>query len=233
MASGKKGSILIIEDEKKISDIVKSYLERDGFSVSAAFTGRDGVVAMKNRPDLLILDLMLPDMDGADICETIRKDSDIPIIMLTAKSGEEERIKGLGIGADDYVVKPFSPRELVARVNALLRRTAKKKNVLSFNQGKLKINTETAVVSVDGTPVELTSTEYRILLSLSQRPNNILTREQLVNTVQGYDFEGYDRIIDAHIKNLRHKVDPDVRHPLFIRTVYGMGYKFIGTPDED
>ncbi|MGE5894932.1 MAG: response regulator transcription factor [bacterium] len=233
MAGNRKGRILIIEDETKISSIVKSYLEREGFGVTVASTGREGLVALKNQPDLLILDLMLPDMDGADICETVRKDSDMPIIMLTAKSGEEERIQGLGIGADDYVVKPFSPRELVARVQALLRRTTKRKNIISFNKGRLQINTDTAEVSKDGSIIELTNTEYRILLYLARRPGNVLSREQLMNIVQGYDFEGYDRIIDAHIKNLRHKVDPDVRNPLFIRTVYGVGYKFIGTSDED
>lgn len=229
----RKVKILVIEDERKISEIVSSYLVRDGHEVTVASTGKEGLIALKAQPDLVILDLMLPDMDGADICEAVRRDSDVPIIMLTARSSEEERIEGLGIGADDYVVKPFSPRELVARVNALLRRTTKRNPMLSFNGGTLVINTETAEVQVGGKRVELTSTEYRILLSLAQRQGGVLSREQLINVVQGYDFEGYDRIIDAHIKNLRHKIDPDVRHPVFIKTVYGMGYKFIGFHDEN
>lgn len=233
MGSERRAKILLIEDERKISEIVSSYLVRDGHDVTIASTGREGLIALRAQPDLVILDLMLPDMDGADICEAVRRDSDMPIIMLTARSSEEERIEGLGIGADDYIVKPFSPRELVARVNALLRRTTKRNPMLSFNGGQLVINTETAEVQVDGERVELTSTEYRILLSLAQRQGGVLTREQLINVVQGYDFEGYDRIIDAHIKNLRRKIDPDVRRPLFIKTVYGVGYKFIGFPDEN
>lgn len=229
----KKANILIIEDEKKISDIVKVYLEREGFTVTAALTGKEGIAALKDRPDLIILDLMLPDMRGEDICETIRQDSDVPIIMLTAKAEEEDKIQGLGIGADDYVVKPFSPRELIARVQALLRRTIPKSTVMSFNNGMLRIDTQTAEVMVQGKAAELTSTEFKILLALAQRKGQVLSRAQLVNVVQGYDFEGYDRIVDAHIKNLRHKVDPNVRKPSLIKTIYGMGYKFIGTPDED
>jgi len=229
----KKANILIIEDEKKISDIVKVYLEREGFTVTAALTGKEGIAALKDRPDLIILDLMLPDMRGEDICETIRQDSDVPIIMLTAKAEEEDKIQGLGIGADDYVVKPFSPRELIARVQALLRRTIPKSTVMSFNNGMLRIDTQTAEVMVQGKTAELTSTEFKILLALAQRKGQVLSRAQLVNVVQGYDFEGYDRIVDAHIKNLRHKVDPNVRKPSLIKTIYGMGYKFIGTPDED
>jgi DNA-binding response OmpR family regulator len=233
MPDGKKGRILLIEDEKKISDIVKSYLERNGYEVSVAPTGENGLAALKERPDLVILDLMLPDMDGEDICQAIREHSSVPIIMLTAKSGEDDRIKGLAIGADDYVVKPFSPREVVARVNALLRRSSREKRVLSFNEGRLQVDTESAEVFVDGKRIELTNTEFRILLALAERKGNVLSRAQLVTLAQGFDFEGYDRIIDAHIKNLRHKVDPDVKNPRVIKTVYGMGYKFIGTRDED
>lgn len=229
----KKANVLIIEDERKISDIVKVYLEREGFAVTAAFTGKEGIAALKDRPDLIILDLMLPDMRGEDICETIRQDSDVPIIMLTAKAEEEDKIQGLGLGADDYVVKPFSPRELIARVQALLRRTIPKSTVMSFNNGSLRIDTRTAEVTVKGKATELTSTEFKILLALAQRKGQVLSRAQLVNVVQGYDFEGYDRIVDAHIKNLRHKIDPNVRKPGLIKTIYGMGYKFIGTPDED
>lgn len=230
----KKKRVLIIEDEKKISDIVTLYLDREGFIVDVAATGEDGLRLMKESPDLIILDLMLPDIPGEDICKMIRERSNIPIIMLTAKSAEEERIRGLGIGADDYVVKPFSPRELIARVNALLRRVGpSKKDVLSFNKGLLVLNPERFEARIGGKPVELTETEFRILLTLSERPGVVFSREQLINMVQGYDFEGYDRTIDAHIKNIRHKLGEDPKRPLFIKTVYGLGYKFAGLPDED
>jgi len=228
-----RGKILIIEDEKKIADIVRSYLERDGHEVLTASTGEEGLSLLGRRPDLIILDLMLPDMGGEEICETVRRDSDIPILMLTAKSDEDDKIRGLELGADDYVIKPFSPREVAARVNALLRRTLKKRPVLSFNSGALKIDREAVKVFARGRQIELTNTEYKILQALAERPGNVFTRAHLVNIVQGYDFEGYDRTIDAHIKNLRHKIDPDPRNPRFIKTVYGMGYRFIGTPDED
>lgn len=166
---------------------------------------------------------MLPDIPG-----------EVPIIMLTAKSSEEERIRGLGIGADDYVVKPFSPREVIARVKALLRRTMPSvKSVLSFNNGLLVIDPERFEARIKNRLVELTETEFRILLTLSERPGVVFTREQLINLVQGYDFEGYDRTIDAHIKNIRHKLEDDPRNPLFIKTVYGLGYKFTGLPDEN
>ena len=233
MGMAQKGKILVIEDEKKISDIVRSYLERDGHTVIVADTGEKGVSALKNGPDVVVLDLMLPDISGEDICETIRRDSAIPILMLTAKSEEEDKIKGLDLGADDYVVKPFSPREVVARINALLRRTKRKKTVLSFNSGALKIDTDSVKVFIGEDQVDLTSTEYKILVAFSERPGNVFSRAKLVNIAQGYDFEGYDRTVDAHIKNLRHKVDPDPKNPLFIKTVYGMGYRFIGIPDED
>lgn len=230
----KKKRILIIEDEKKISDIVTLYLNREGFAVDVAATGEEGLRFVKESPDLIILDLMLPDIPGEDICKMIREISNIPIIMLTAKSAEEERIRGLGIGADDYVIKPFSPGELVARVKALLRRVSpSKKNVLSFNRGLLILNPERFEVKIGGKPVELTETEFRILLTLSERPGVVFSREQLINIVQGYDFEGYDRTIDAHIKNIRHKLGEDPKRPLFIKTVYGLGYKFAGLPDED
>ncbi|MBI5205756.1 MAG: response regulator transcription factor [Nitrospirae bacterium] len=224
--------ILIIEDEKKISDIVKTYLEREGFTVAVAPTGREAFKLIKDRFDLIILDLKLPDIDGEEICSTIRKASDVPIIMLTAKSSEEERVKGLGMGADDYVVKPFSPRELIARVKAHLRRTKKgERKSLSFNEGALKIDTSAMEVRKRDKAVPLTTSEFRILLGLAERPNIVFSREQLVNIVQGYDFEGYDRVIDAHIKNLRHKIEDDTQKPMFIKTVYGAGYKFIGVQD--
>jgi DNA-binding response OmpR family regulator len=234
-----KGKILIVEDEKKIYEIVKAYLERDGYRVDVAETGEKALKLLKGsrlaqeRIDLIILDLMLPDMEGEDICRAVREGAETPIIMLTAKSGEEDRVRGLGIGADDYVVKPFSPRELVARVNAQLRRTKKTGKKLSFAKGALTIDISNREVWKNAMPVTLTATEFGILLALTERPGRVLSRLQLVNIVQGYDFEGYERTIDAHIKNLRHKLEEDPKKPSFIQTVYGVGYKFIGTKDED
>lgn len=224
--------ILIVEDEKKISDIVRSYLERDGFKVTIAGTGQTALNLIKNNFDLIILDLMLPDIDGETICTSIREFSDVPIIMLTAKSAEDNRIKGLGMGADDYVIKPFSPRELVARVKAHLRRIKKnEKKLLSFNNGLLLIDTPSMEVRKGEKIIPLTSTEFKILLCLAERPQIVFTRLQIVNAVQGYDFEGYDRVIDAHIKNIRHKIEDNPQKPVFLKTVYGTGYKFIGVPD--
>ncbi len=226
--------ILIVEDEKKIADILRSYLERDGFNVTVVNTGKDAVQKIRNNFDLIILDLMLPDIDGETICGSIREFSDVPIIMLTAKSSEDERVKGLGLGADDYVIKPFSPREFVARVRAHLRRIKKsEKKVLSFNNGLLKINTSFMEVIKNGENILLTTTEFRILLLLAEKPQMVFSRLQIINFVQGYDFEGYDRVIDAHIKNIRHKMENDPRKPVFIKTIYGVGYKFIGIKDEN
>jgi DNA-binding response OmpR family regulator len=234
MDTGKSGTILIIEDEKKISDIVELYLKREGFVTKTAGTGEDAMKHLNEPFDLIILDLMLPDLSGEELCGSIRAISDAPIIMLTAKSGEEDRIKGLGLGADDYVVKPFSPRELVARVKAQLRRTKKiARRVLSFNKGLLTMDTENHEVKKKGALAVLTPTEFRILMILADKPGRVFSRLQLINMVQGYDFEGYDRTVDAHIKNLRQKVEDDQRNPLFIKTVYGVGYKFTGIPDED
>lgn len=225
--------ILVVEDEEKIAEIVRAYLEKEGFRVTVAETGQKAISVLKDGFDLIILDLMLPDITGEDICQTIRRDSDLPIIMLTAKSEEEDRIKGLSIGADDYVVKPFSPRELVARVKALLRRTKGAKKTIRFSRGNFIIDSSRFEVEKDGSPVILTPTEFKLLHCLAERPGQIFTRLQLVNVILGYDFEGYDRTIDAHIKNIRHKIEDNPRNPSYIKTVYGIGYKFIGLPDED
>jgi DNA-binding response OmpR family regulator len=228
-----KGSrVLIVEDEGKIAEIVKAYLEKDGFDVTVAETGLKAISLLKDGFDIVILDLMLPDMAGEEICETIRKDSDLPIIMLTAKSEEEDRIKGLGLGADDYVVKPFSPREVVARVKALLRRTGKK-NVYRFNNGDLVIDSGKFQVKKGEVNVVITPTEFKLLRCLAERPEQVFTRLQLVNVILGYDYEGYDRTIDAHIKNIRNKLGDNQRDPSYIKTVHGVGYKFIGLADED
>jgi DNA-binding response OmpR family regulator len=234
MDTVQRESILIVEDEKKISEIVRAYLEKEGYRIKLAETGEQALKLLKDTFDLVILDLMLPDLQGEELCRIIREGSDVPVIILTAKSGEEDRIKGLGIGADDYVVKPFSPRELVARVMAQLRRSGRaKKKPLSFNGGALKIDVNNHEVFRDGGMVVLTPTEFKILLSLADQPGRVFSREQLVTIAQGFDFEGYDRTIDAHVKNLRHKIEKDSREPDFIKTVYGVGYKFTGIPDAD
>jgi len=226
------GKILIVEDEKKIAGIVKSYLEREGFGVTAVETGEAGIREIRSGFDLVILDLKLPDIDGETVCKSIRDISDIPVIMLTAKSSEEDRVKGLSIGADDYVVKPFSARELVARVKAHLRRSRKSETKeLSFNKGSLIIDTLSREVKKDGHRVALTNTEFRILLTLAERPNVIFSRLQLINIVQGIDFDGFDRVVDVHIKNIRRKIEGGTQKTRFIDTVYGVGYKFTGNAD--
>ena len=227
------GRILVVEHEKKIAEVVSAYLEKERFTVTVAETGQRAISVLKDGFDLVILDLMLPDMDGEDICRTIREDSDVPIIMLTAKSDEEDRIKGLGIGADDYIVKPFSPRELVARVKALLRRVRGARDSISFNKGDLIIDPVRFEVIKKGALAVLTPTEFKLLHRLAEHPRQVFTRLQLVNVILGYDFEGYDRTIDAHVKNIRHKIEDNQRSPVYLRTVYGLGYKFAGLPDED
>lgn len=226
------GKILVVEDEEKISRIVKSYLNREGFTVSVAPTGQKALELFQKGFDLIILDLMLPDMEGETLCSTIRQSSDVPIIILTAKGTEDERVRGLGLGADDYVVKPFSPRELVARVKAHLRRSQTKENqTLSFNGDALRISIPSMEVRKKESLVSLTKTEFRILLYLAQRPQIVVSRSHLINNVLGYEFEGYERVIDAHIKNIRHKLEHDPQNPMFIKTIYGAGYKFVGVPD--
>ena len=229
----KSGRILIVEDEVKIAEIVKAYLEKELYQVAVAETGEKALSVLKQGFDLIILDLMLPDMEGEDICRTIREDSDVPIIMLTAKSEEEDRIKGLGMGADDYVVKPFSPRELVARVKALLRRVKGSKEIISFNNGDLIIDAKRFEIRKKGSIVVLTPTEFKLLQCIADYPGQVFSRLQLVNVILGYDFEGYDRTIDAHVKNIRHKIEDNQKSPAYLKTVYGIGYKFVGLLDED
>ena len=186
-------------------------------------------VAERTKPGLIILDLMLPDLPGEEIAREIRSRSDVPILMLTAKASEDERVAGLALGADDYLTKPFSPRELVGRVRAILRRSQGAETplveVLSFDGGALEIDTVQHEVRRDGEPVELTPNEYRLLVTLSRYPGRVYSRFELINHVQGYDFEGYERTIDAHVKNLRKKIEPDPKHPRYVETVFGTGYR--------
>jgi DNA-binding response OmpR family regulator len=222
--------IIVIDDEPSVREVVKGYLERDGFHVFTAENGRDGLaLAEKHRPALVVLDLMLPDVSGEEVCDEIRSRSDVPILMLTAKASEEERISGLQSGADDYLVKPFSPRELVARVHAVLRRTKGVETPLverlRFDEGRLEIDTVRHQVRHDGEPVDLTPNEYKLLTTLARYPGRAYSRYELINRVQGYDYEGYERTIDVHVKNLRKKIEADPSHPRYIETVLGVGYR--------
>ncbi len=232
--------ILLVEDDMKIARVVKVYLEDAGFRVVHSDSGKGAIEKfLKDKPLLVILDLMLPDINGEEICQIFKgkqKDSgdDIPLIMLTAKSSEEERIAGFSLGADDYVVKPFSPKELVFRVKALLRRykrTSLSDQILSFNNGLLIIDEQSYEIKKNNNTINLTPTEFKILHVLASASNKVFTREELVQRALGYEFEGYERSIDAHIKNIRQKLGDDSRRPQFILTIYGVGYKFIGKRD--
>lgn len=222
--------ILVVDDEPKITEIVKAYLEKEGYMVKTVHDGKTALLIEEEfNPDLIVLDLMLPGISGEKICQSIRQKSHVPILMLTAKSSEEDRIEGLNIGADDYLVKPFSPRELVARVKAILRRTNFKGNssqVLIYGDGELKIYPEEFVVEKNDSRIDLTTTEFKILLVLVQNPGQVFSREQIAEKVMGLDFKGFDRTIDAHIKNIRKKLNID--RDKYIYTVYGAGYKFMG-----
>lgn len=224
--------ILIIEDEPSVLEAISAYLKKEGYEVYTAERGYKGLEYFKEVPfDLIILDLMLPDISGEEICKIIRKESNAYIFMLTAKSSLEERIKGLDLGADEYLVKPFSPREIVARVNALFRRikdTKDSQNVASFNNGELIIDRDKREVILQGDEIPLTPIEFDILNLLSTNPGIVLSREILIDRVLGSDFEGVDRTIDVHIKNIRKKIETDTKNPQYIVTVFKLGYKFGG-----
>ena len=223
--------ILVVDDEAQIVDLLRSYLRRDGFEVDEAADGEAALAAAARlRPDLIILDLMLPKMDGREVCRRIRETANTPIIMLTARDEETDKLLGLELGADDYITKPFSPREVAARVRAVLRRGSRE-TVEVVRAGDLVIDLRAHEVSLGDRRVELTPTEFRLLETLAGHPNQVFTRMQLIDRVQGHAFEGYERTVDAHIKNLRGKVEPDPRTPRYIVTVYGVGYKF-QTADE-
>jgi two-component system alkaline phosphatase synthesis response regulator PhoP len=220
--------VLVVDDEQKIVKIARDYLEQSGFRVLSASNGPLALaVARHDRPDLIVLDLMLPGMDGLDVCRALRRESDVPIIMLTARAEEADRLIGLELGADDYIVKPFSPRELVARVRALLRRAQGKVTSPSrIRLGDLEVDLEGHRVSRGGQPIKLTPLEFSILAILAQRPGQTFTRAQLLDRLHGVAYGGIDRSIDAHVKNLRRKLGDDPVEPRFIRTVYGVGYQF-------
>ncbi len=219
--------VLVVDDEKKIVEIIKAYLEREGFQVIPAYDGQTALnEAQKQRPDLIILDLMLPEISGWDVCRSIRKDSNVPIIMLTARDEVTDKIIGLEMGADDYVTKPFDPKELVSRVRAVLRRTtspAGPQNIIKL--ADLSIDVEKRQVLRNNANIELTPNEFDLLRVMAENPGRVYSRMQLLDQVQGDAYEGYERTIDSHIKNLRKKLEPDPEHPQYIITVYGVGYK--------
>ncbi len=220
--------ILIVDDEEMIVRTVKAYLDQEGFKTYTAYDGEEALRAFNEKgPDLIVLDLMLPKMSGIEVTKKIRATSTVPIIMLTAKASEADRVVGLELGADDYVVKPFSPRELVARVRAVLRRidgeTGASDRIVS---GKLEIDLRSREVTVDGEAIELTPTEFDLLAYLAHHPGQVFTRLQLLREVQGYTYDAFARTIDTHVKNLRHKIEKDPKDPKYILTVHGVGYRF-------
>jgi len=222
-------TVLVVEDERKLRDFIRSYLERAGFTVLSAGSGAEAVImAAEAAPDLVVLDLGLPDVPGETVARELRAMSAIPIVMLTAKAAEEDRVRGLELGADDYVTKPFSPRELVLRVQAILRRggpAAAPRDVASYGGGALAIDEPRRTVTVRGTPAQLTPTEWGILVTLATVPGRVCTRFELINKVRGYEFEGYERTVDSHVKNLRRKIEDDPGSPGIIVTVLGGGYR--------
>ncbi len=223
--------VLVVDDDVKTVGLVKLYLNRDGYKVITAYNGIDALrLARENYPDLIVLDLMLPGLDGLGVCRTLRAESDVAIIMLTARTTDQDRLTGLDLGADDYVTKPFSPRELAARVRAVLRRLpgdALQRGPVEIKHGELTVNFLKREVSLAGRRLNLTPTEFKLLGVLANEPGRVFNRAQLIEKALGYDFEGFDRTIDVHILNLRRKLEPDPTRPSYIETVYGAGYKFL------
>ncbi len=227
--------ILVVDDEPRITKLAQDYLERSGFRVLNAADGQTGLALFRHeRPDFVVLDLNLPGIDGLDIARIIRKESDVPLIMLTARVEETDRLIGLELGADDYITKPFSPRELVARVRAVLRRVQGGVRPTGIiHAGDLEIDLNAFKVTRAGQPIHLTRTEFNLLAVLARNAGQTLTREQLLDHVHGIVYEGFDRSIDSHIKNMRRKIEPDPLNPRYVTTVYGIGYQFQEEPDAD
>lgn len=223
--------VLVVDDDVKTVELVKLYLNRDGYKVLTAYDGAEALrLAQESHPDLIVLDLMLPGVDGLKVCRTLRDESDVPIIMLTAKTTEQDKLTGLELGADDYVTKPFSPRELAARIRAVLRRLpeeALQRGPAEIRHGELTMNFLKYEASLAGRPLNLTPVEFKLLGVLVKEPGRVFSRGQLLDKVLGYDFEGFDRTIDVHILNLRRKLEPEPSNPRYIKTVYGAGYKFV------
>jgi DNA-binding response OmpR family regulator len=222
-------TVLVVEDEPKLRELVRAYLERDGLGVLSTASGAEAItLAMQGNPDLVVLDLRLPDIPGEEVAREIRHASDVPLLMLTAKASEEDRIAGLELGADDYLTKPFSPRELVLRARAILRRgrgAGQSASPLAFGDGQLVIDEDRRTVVVRGQPAELTPTEWGVLVTLARVPGRVYSRYELINVIRGYEFSGYERTIDSHVKNLRRKIELDRRSPRIVETVLGGGYR--------
>ncbi len=219
-------TILVVDDEPKITQLVRDYLERAGFAVRSARDGTEALMrARTDRPDLVVLDLGLPGLDGFDVTRRLRRDSAVPIIMLTARDDESDTLVGLELGADDYVTKPFSPRELVARVRAVLRRQLPQAAADVLRAGDLSLDLPRMRVEVGGRQVDLTTTEFQLLSAMARQPGRIFTRSQLLDAIHGVAFDSYERAIDAHVKNIRRKIEPIPRTPRYLLTVYGVGYK--------
>jgi DNA-binding response OmpR family regulator len=226
-----KKTVLVVDDEQKIAEAVAAYLDNSGYIPIVAYDGEKALSMFNSmNPDLVILDLMLPKITGEEVCKAIRRTSRVPIIMLTAKIEEEDKINGLNIGADDYVVKPFSPRELIARVNSLFRRydtgATPLFNTMSWNNNDLEVDLNTYSVKKAGEVVNLTPNEFKILCTLIKYPKKTFTREELIEIALGIEYDGFERTIDSHIKNLRSKIEDDTTNPNYIVTVRGIGYKF-------
>jgi len=225
-------SVVVVDDDRSVQEVARAYLERDGYRVWIAPSGEEGLrLAAKVDPALIVLDLMLPGASGEEVARELRGRSDVPILMLTAKASEDERISGLAIGADDYLTKPFSPRELVARVRAILRRTQGAAtplvDVVRVGGGSLEIDAARYEVRRDGERVDLTPNEFKLLVALARYPGRVYSRFELINHVQGFDYDGFERTIDAHVKNLRKKIEPDPRRPRYVETVFGVGYRLV------
>lgn len=225
--------VLVVDDDDKIAKVLAAYLEKDGYSVEMAHDGWTAVdKANIIRPDIILLDIMLPGLDGLGVCREIRKVSEVPIIMLTARDSETDRIIGLEIGADDYVVKPFSPREVMARIRAIMRRAnssnANAAKNSGLNCGEISLDQNSRTILIKGAPVELTPTEFKLMELFIMSPNHVFSRLQLIEKIQGYAFDGYERTVDSHIKNLRKKIGDSPGEPRYIKTVYGVGYKLAG-----
>ena len=223
-------NILVIEDERKTSELIQLYLQRNGYTVLAAADGHTGLaLARTHQPDLIVLDLMLPGLDGLDLCRILRAEATIPIIMLTARSTEDDKLLGLELGADDYLTKPFSPRELVARVRTVLRRagqqtTAEPNPILEW--GTLSLNTSQHTLTQSGQPLTLTPKEFRLLETLMRESGRVFNRVELLEKAFGLDYDGLERTIDVHIRNLRQKIEPNPNQPVYVQTVFGIGYRF-------
>ena len=231
-------TVLVVEDEQKIRDLVRSYLEREGWSVVTTASGAEALTLHAELlPDLVVLDLRLPDVPGESVAAEIRRYADTPILMLTAKSSESDRVAGLELGADDYLTKPFSPRELVLRVKAILRRTTSNGPVraaggpVSFGDGAVTIDEDRHEARIRGESVELTPTEWSVLAALASAPGRVFSRFELINRTRGYEFDGYERTVDSHVKNLRRKIEIDPANPELVTTVVGVGYRFGLTRD--